>query len=272
MKLTARAFYKIGIATMSDQHQISFNKYVLVSNFILLCLASWASAEGTSEITTTTMPIGTPSIGQFAPPNTNDKETSKQLKKPQAPNEAVKPEIPATSASNESKVCTTPYCQQIAKLIRESINNTANPCTDFYEYACGSWIKKNKVPKHHTQFSRITQLSNDNEEKILEALKRNQSTDSETVMKVKNFFRSCMDEKTIGNLGKTPMLNYIDSLGSWALNDSWAAPKWDFHQVLRHIQKNFAVELFFTLDTIPDPVKMQGNKKHVILVGGVLFI
>uniref|UniRef100_A0A224YCM1 Gluzincin n=1 Tax=Rhipicephalus zambeziensis TaxID=60191 RepID=A0A224YCM1_9ACAR len=44
-------------------------------------------------------------------------------------------------------VCDTPVCVQRAKLINESLNTSADPCTDFYSYACGGWMAKHTIPK-----------------------------------------------------------------------------------------------------------------------------
>ncbi|KAL1429258.1 hypothetical protein MTO96_016473 [Rhipicephalus appendiculatus] len=44
-------------------------------------------------------------------------------------------------------VCDTPVCVQRAKLINESLNTSADPCTDFYSYACGGWMAKHVIPK-----------------------------------------------------------------------------------------------------------------------------
>ena len=244
---------------MLYERAVHTSKIFLVMNVFILCLLLLKSAEGRSGVTLNNVQAGAPLSGQFAQPETEEKRT------PEAANDTKSAEGKTEPATKESKICTSPYCHRIADIIEKSINEEVKPCTDFYEYACGKWIKTHEVPKHHSQFSRITQLSNDNEDKILEALKEDKSTDSETVMKVKNFYRSCMEETTIDELGRKPLLDYITSLGSWALNDTWTAPKWEFHQVLRHIQKNYAVDVFFDLDTIPDPTEKKS--KHILMVG-----
>ncbi|XP_077492348.1 neprilysin-1-like [Amblyomma americanum] len=41
-------------------------------------------------------------------------------------------------------VCSTPACLERAMLINASINNSVDPCTDFFSYACGGWASKHK--------------------------------------------------------------------------------------------------------------------------------
>ncbi|XP_049514805.1 neprilysin-4-like [Dermacentor silvarum] len=45
------------------------------------------------------------------------------------------------------KVCEKPVCIQRAGLITEYLNKSADPCTDFYSYACGGWMSKHKIPE-----------------------------------------------------------------------------------------------------------------------------
>lgn len=165
-------------------------------------------------------------------------------------------------------ICQSEDCKAISKLIQEVRDEKVDPCENFYEYACGKWIKNNKVPPGHLQFSRITQLSKNNERVMKETLVRDQPEDTETIMKVKNFYRSCLNVKKIDDLGNKPLLNYINGLGSWALNTKWSAKNWNFYDVLSEVQRDYPVEVFFSINVIQDPVKAKGTekKKYIVLV------
>lgn len=165
-------------------------------------------------------------------------------------------------------ICQSESCKAISKLIQKVRNASVDPCDNFYEYACGQWIKENPVPKGHLQFSRITQLSKNNERIMKQNLLADGPHNTETLMKVKNFYRSCLNEVAIDHLGNKPLLDYIESLGSWSLAKNWRAKKWSFYDTLGYVQKNYPVEVFFSVNIIQDPVKKKGSaeRKYVILI------
>uniref|UniRef100_A0A674NBZ2 Neprilysin n=1 Tax=Takifugu rubripes TaxID=31033 RepID=A0A674NBZ2_TAKRU len=56
------------------------------------------------------------------------------------------------------EVCTTADCTSSAARLLENMDTSVDPCDNFFEYACGSWLKQNVIPESSSVYSTFMTL------------------------------------------------------------------------------------------------------------------
>ena len=90
----------------------------------------------------------------------------------------------------------------------KNIDTTANPCVDFYQYACGTWVKDNPVPADQSRWGRFDLLEENNRDVLREILETASKPDAgreSTVRLIGDYYAACMDEKAVEAAGLKPL-------------------------------------------------------------------
>ena len=101
-----------------------------------------------------------------------------------------------------------------------SMDQTIDPCTDFYTYSCGGWMKKNPIPPDQSAWSAYGKLQDENTAQlrgILEAAAVPDPKRNTTNQKIGDYYAACMNEKNVEAAGIKPLQPYlaeIDALTS----------------------------------------------------------
>ena len=175
----------------------------------------------------------------------------------------------STLVKGNAKVCESKKCHKIAKKIIENMNQDGNPCDDFYNYACGGWIKQHEIPKGKDEYSAIVELSERNDKRLKKILKIQNSSDIVTIKKVKDFYKSCLNTKIVDERAEKPLKKFIKNLGSWDMFSDFDEEKWDFNKTLQLFHKEYPAEIFFTVDVDVDP---KDRKNNIITVSRFPFL
>ena len=113
--------------------------------------------------------------------------------------------------NNKTNTDITPNKQlytDIYNNITSNIDYTVDPCDNFYQYACGSWLQSNTLPSDKVSYSRSFTTIADNNQLILQSIAQNEWP------LLDQLYDSCMDIDTINSLGYTPIQSLIDSINS----------------------------------------------------------
>jgi putative endopeptidase len=87
-----------------------------------------------------------------------------------------------------------------------SIDKTADPCTNFYQYACGNWIKNNPIPSDQVRWGRFNELAERNNYLLYSELKAAADAPKTPLQKkYGDFFAACMNVDLTDKLGAKPI-------------------------------------------------------------------
>ncbi|KAM6326200.1 neprilysin [Podargus strigoides] len=118
-------------------------------------------------------------------------------------------------ATYDDGICKTSDCIKSAARILENMDTTAEPCSDFYQYACGGWLKRNVIPETSSRYSNFDILRDELEVVLKDVLDTPSSNDITAVQKAKTLYRSCINETTIDSRGGRPLISLLPNVSDW---------------------------------------------------------
>lgn len=96
-----------------------------------------------------------------------------------------------------------------------NMNNSVRPQDDFFQYACGGWMKKNPLPAAYSRYGSFDVLGEENDKRINEILKElleNTYAEGTVERKLSDLYKMAMDEKRRNAEGTSPVKPILDKM------------------------------------------------------------
>jgi putative endopeptidase len=122
----------------------------------------------------------------------------------------------------------------------DTIDKTVDPCVDFYQYACGNWIKNTEIPADQPEWVSFIELDERNkvvERQILEKAAVESSSRDAVDQKIGDFYASCVDESAVNAKGLDPLKPELERVHA-------AKDKKELIDVLAHVHATGGNALF----------------------------
>jgi len=135
------------------------------------------------------------------------------------------PPPPVDEDGGDRRVCVTDGCVASAAAVLANMDKTVDPCDDFYEFACGKFVRDAKVDddkSSRTTYSAVHDMLADKVRRLLEDPDPPPAEPRHSAL-ARRLYGMCMDQRRMEDRGLRPVHDVIAAVGGWPVleGDAW---------------------------------------------------
>lgn len=153
------------------------------------------------------------------------------------------------------------------------MNKTADPCDDFFEFACGTFVATTTIPEDKSDVSQFS-VADEHLQEQLKILVEEPVVEGElkAFKLTRQYYKLCMDVEKIEKIGLSTIKGMVEELGGWpvVVGSDWNERDFDWKKVtyqLRHmaLSDSKIISVYIGLDD-------YNSTKRVLKVRSLLSI
>ncbi|XP_036610533.1 neprilysin [Trichosurus vulpecula] len=170
-------------------------------------------------------------------------------------------------ATHDDGICKSADCIKTAARLIQNMDDTVNPCTDFFKYACGGWLKRNVIPETSSRYSTFDILRDELEVILKGVLEEPKPEDVVAVQKAKTLYRSCLNESIVESRGGEPLLKLLPEINEWPVTvDNWETvygTSWTAEKSIAELNSKFGKKVVINLFIGTDDKNSMNHIIHI---------
>lgn len=145
-----------------------------------------------------------------------------------------------TKNENE-EICLTAGCIRAASSILDKMEDSIEPCDDFYSFACGEFVESTMIPDEKVSVNTFSVIGDKLQEQLRSLISdKADPKESGPINLAKNLYKACMNKTLIEERGLKPLITLTDTLGGWPVikGDSWNPDStWTWQWAVKEFRK-----------------------------------
>lgn len=160
-----------------------------------------------------------------------------------------------TTEKPVEEYCMTSACVQTANRVLNTLDESIDPCDNFYEFACGSYLKNTEIPNDKVNVDSFDIVRDLLEEQLKKIVNEDEQPGEEKpFLLAKRLNKACLNSEIIEERGNKPLADLLESFGGWPVvkGDLWSEESFDWIKMIqkfRMIGLDTSVIFTFTVST-----------------------
>ncbi|XP_059217445.1 neprilysin-21-like [Stomoxys calcitrans] len=138
--------------------------------------------------------------------------------------------------------------------IRNFLNETGDPCEDFYNFACGNWRAHNKATEDELKKSVLLNVEKQFNLELKAMLESEDFAAKDTIEeKVRDFYKSCLERPTESEVYHSKLKDIIQEFGKMPLleKDNWVEKDFDWLTTVANIAQKYNHNILLGFKVLP---------------------
>lgn len=136
---------------------------------------------------------------------------------------------------DSNQYCLSKGCIHTASKVLKYMDESVDPCEDFYQFACGNFLKETNIPDDKSSVTSFSVINDQLQDQLRTMIEEPIIPDEPKPFQLtKNLYKACMNKTAIEEDGLKTIKEILHNLGGWPAleGDDWNEESFDWKQAV----------------------------------------